>query len=93
MSEYLPYKLWLEMFINAQCYLLNRNINYHYIKNATKIEINFRNSYIGNSIHMNILYFLNDTVKKNELEIKYFPTHLMLKDFPQNPCKAIFFVF
>ena len=58
MSEYLPYNIWLMMFMDAQGCGINKNIVYQYNQSTMKMHINGRNSCTGNSRHINIRYFL-----------------------------------
>ena len=57
LSEHILYNLWIVMFINYQAYLLNKNIIYQHNKSTIKMDINGRNSCMGNYRHVNIRYF------------------------------------
>ena len=56
------------------------------------MEVNGRNLCTGNSRHVDIKYFwVKDRVDKNEVEIKYCPTTLMLADYYTKPLQRNFF--
>ena len=58
-------------------------------KSARKMEVNARNSCTGNSRHVNIKYFwAKDRVDKKEVEIKYYPTTLVLADYFTKPLQG-----
>jgi len=81
-SEYLPYDIWQVNVFGAQGYDIRNNYVYQDNENAMKMEVNGRNSCTGNSRHIDIKYFwVKDRVDKEEVEIKYCPTTLMLADY------------
>ena len=50
------------------------------------MEKNGRNSGTGNSRHIHIRYFfVKDRIDKEDMRVKYCPTHLMLADFFTKP--------
>jgi len=68
--------------MEAQGYSLKDNVIYQDNKSAILMEINGRNSYTGNSRHINMKYFwIKDRVNNKELRIDYLPTHIMLVDY------------
>ena len=57
------------------------------------MEINGSNSRTVNLRYVNIRYFfIKGRVERKELEMKYFPMHLILTGFSLKPCKALFLV-
>ena len=81
-SEYIPYNLWLTMFLAEQCYEMINNTVYQDNQSAMRMEKNGRNSCTGNSRHINVRYFfVKDPINNGELKIEYFPTLLMIADF------------
>ena len=48
-SYYVPYNIWYIMFMHHQGYLNNSNSYLQVNKRATRMEINGRNFFIGNS--------------------------------------------
>ena len=57
MAEYIPYNLWLLMFLEQQGYGIKNNVIYQDNQSAMLMEKNGRNSCTGNSRHINIRYF------------------------------------
>ena len=81
-SEYLPYNIWLPMFMKEQGYDIKTNLLAQDNQSAIKMEMNGRNSCTGNTRHINIRYFfVKDRVDKKEITIGYCPTECMLVDF------------
>ena len=81
-SEYLPYPIWQINFWKEQGYDVRNHYVYQDNESAIKMEKNGRNSCTGNSRHVDIKYFwVKDCVDKGMVEIKYFPTTLMLSDY------------
>ena len=85
-SEYIPYNIWIVMFLKEQGYEIKDNVIYQDNKSAMLMEQNGRNSCTGNSRHINIRYFfVKDRVDKKEMRIQYCPTGLMLADYYTKP--------
>ena len=81
-SEYLPYNIWMMMFLKEQGYEIKDNILYQDNKSAILLENNGRSSCTGNSRHIDIRYFwVKDRVDKGETKVEYLSTHLMLDDY------------
>ena len=81
-SDYLPYNLWMRMFMKEQGYDLSSNIIYQDNQSAMLMEQNGRNSCTGNSRHVDIRYFfVKDRINNKEVMVKYCPTYIMLADF------------
>ena len=86
MAEYLPYNLWLIMFLKEQGYEIANNVIFQDNKSAILMEKNGRNSCTGNSRHINVRYFwVKDRIDKGEVRVEYLPTHLMLADYYTKP--------
>ena len=60
-SEYIPFKIWLTNFFEAQGYKLEDKVLYQDNLSAIRMEKNGRNSCTGNSRHISIRYFLLKT--------------------------------
>ena len=81
-SDYLPYNLWMKMFLEEQGYSLKSNTLFQDNQSTIKMGTNGRTSCTGNSRHINVRYFfVVDRVKKKELQIRYCPTEMMIADF------------
>ena len=81
-SDYLPYNIWLLMFMKEQGYEIKSNFLAQDNQSAIKMEMNGRNSCTGNSRHVNIRYFfVKDRIDKKEITVGYCPTECMLADF------------
>ena len=55
--KYLPYNIWLLIFIDDQGYGIKHNVILQDNQSTTMIHINGRNSCTGNSSHINVRYF------------------------------------
>jgi hypothetical protein len=85
-SEYLPYNIWLMMFMGAQGYGIENNVVYQDNQSCIRMHINGRNSCTGNSRHINVRYFfVKDRINKGELKVEYCPTLLMIADYFTKP--------
>ena len=92
LSEYLPYNIWTQMFMEEQGYSLRTNVIYQDNQSAIRMGRNGRNSCTGNSRHINVRYFfVKDRVDKEECSIEYCPTKHMLADFFTKPLQGNLF--
>jgi len=92
LSDYLPFNIWLRMFIEEQGYFLTKNIVYQDNQSVIKMERNGRNSCTGNSRHVHIrFFFTKDRLNKKEFSIEYCPTEQMLGDFYTKPLQGKLF--
>jgi len=92
MSDYLPFNIWLRMFLEEQGHFLTKNIVYQDNQSAIKMERNGRNSCNGNSRHIDIRYFfVKDRIDKDEVSVEYCPTDIMLADFLTKPLQGLKF--
>mmetsp|Transcript_11447 Transcript_11447/g.16193 ORF Transcript_11447/g.16193 Transcript_11447/m.16193 type:complete len:114 (+) Transcript_11447:2190-2531(+) len=75
MSEYIPYTIWMTIFLEGQGLRLSKNIVYQDNESAIKMEKNGHTSCTGNAHHINIRYFfVKDRIDKGEFESHYCPT-------------------
>ena len=56
-SEYLPYNLWIMIFLHVRGYGILNNIVYQYNQSSIRMENNGSNSSTGHSRHIHISYF------------------------------------
>ena len=91
-SDYLPYTIWLRMFLECQGYYLTKNEVLQDNESAARMEKNGRMSCTGNSRHVDIRYFFTkDRVDKGEFTIQYCPTTQMLADYYTKPLQGSLF--
>ena len=91
-SEYLPYNLWLMLFMSEQGYKIKDNTLYQDNQSTILMLKNGRNSCTGNSRHIDIRYFfVKDRIDKEELKIEYCPSSIMLADFFTKPLQGQLF--
>ena len=92
-SEYIPYNLWLLMFMSMQGYTIKNNVLYQDNQSTILMLKNGRNSCTGNSRHIHIRYFfVKDRVDKKEVKIEYCPSLNMLADFFTKPLQGRLFL-
>ena len=92
LSEYLPYNIWMRIFLDAQGYGVKENVIYQDNQSAIKMERNVRNSCTGNSRHISIrFFFVKDRVDKGEVSIKYCPSMNMIADVYTKPLQGKLF--
>ena len=69
-SDYLPYNIWICIFLGAQGYDINRNILFQYNHSAIKMEKNGKKLCTGNSRHIDISYFFDkDSIESKNMSI------------------------
>ena len=91
-SDYLPYNIWLMMFMSAQGYEIVDNTLYQDNQSTILMLKNGRNSCTGNSRHIHIRYFfVKDRVDKGEVKVEYCPTLQMVADFFTKPPQGALF--
>ena len=92
-SEYIPYNLWLLMFMHMQGYTIKNNILYQDNQSTILMLKNGRNSCTGNSRHIHIrFFFVKDRIDKKEVKIEYCPSLSMLADFFTKPLQGQLFL-
>mmetsp|Transcript_7999 Transcript_7999/g.7584 ORF Transcript_7999/g.7584 Transcript_7999/m.7584 type:complete len:163 (-) Transcript_7999:223-711(-) len=81
-SEYIPYNIWLLLFMGEQVYAVKDNVLFQDNQSTILMLKNGRNSCTDNSRHMNIRYvFVKDRIDKREVRVEYCPTEIMLAHF------------
>ena len=91
-SDYLPYNIWMTLFLKEQGMILYKNVLYQDNQSAMKMLKNGRESCTGNSRHIDIRYFfVKDRVDKGEVEVIYCPTEEMLADYFTKPLQGALF--
>ena len=91
-SEYIPYNLWLVLFMSEPGYKIKDNVLYQDNRSTMLMLKNGRNSCTGNSRHINIRYFfVKDRIDKGELRVEYCPSSIMLADFFTKPLQGQLF--
>ena len=91
-SDYLPYNIWMRMFLEEQGYELKSNVLFQDNQSTIRMGTNGRTSCTGNSRHIDIRYFfVADRVKKKEMKIRYCPSEMMLADYFTKPLQGKLF--
>ena len=91
-SDYLPYTIWTKKFLEAQGYEISKNVFYQDNQSAIKIEKNGRASCGEKSRHIDIRYFfIKDVLKRENIDIEYCPTGIMIADFFTKPLQGNLF--
>ena len=64
-SDYIPYHIWMIIFLRYQGYEVKKKVLYQDNQSAIKMETNGQNSCTGNSRHIDIrFFFVHDRIKK-----------------------------
>ena len=88
-SEYVPFSIWMALFMEAQGYKLSKSVLFQDNESTIKMELNGRDSCTGRSRHIDIRhFFVNDRVKKRELIVEHCPTELMIADYFTKPLQG-----
>jgi hypothetical protein len=91
-SDYLPYPTWGKKFLEAQGYILRRNLFNQDNQSTMRFEKNGRKSCGPNSRHIDIRYFwIKDRLGLEGFEVVYCPTEQMLADFFTKPLQGNLF--
>ena len=91
-SDYLPYNIWLMMFMSAQGYEIVDNTLYQDNQSTILMLKYGRNSCTCNSRHIHIRYFfVKDRADKGEVTIEYCPSSQMVGDFFTKPLQGALF--
>ncbi len=81
--------LWTMLFMEAQGYVIDKNILYQDNKSAILLETNGKKSSSKRTRALNIRYFfLTDQVEKGNVQIEYCPTDDMVGDFHTKPLQG-----
>ena len=77
------------MFLETQGYEINKDILFQDNQSTINMAKNGKASCAGNSRHIHIKnFFVKDRVDKGKIEVKYFPTHLMIADHFTKPLQG-----
>ena len=91
-SEYIPYNIWLLLFMKEQGYTIKNNILYQDNQSTILMLKNGRNSCTGNYRHIDVRYFfVKDRINKKEIRVEYCPSRQMLGDFFTKPLQRELF--
>ena len=91
-SDYLPYNIWLIMFMSMKGYAVKNNVLYQDNQSTILMLKNGRNSCTGNSRHIHIRYFfVKDRIDKKEIKVEYCPSPIMLADYFTKPLQGALF--
>ena len=81
--------LWTKLFLEAQGWVIMKNIIYQDNKSAILLETNGRKSAGKRSRALNIRYFfITDQVEKENIMIEYCPTDIMVGDYMTKPLQG-----
>jgi hypothetical protein len=81
--------LWTKLFLEAQGYNISRNVIHQDNKSAILLAKNGKRSSSKRTRAINIRYFfVTDQIEKDNIEIKYCPTKLMIGDFFTKPLQG-----
>jgi hypothetical protein len=88
-SDYVPFAIWLALFMREQGYDIEKSILFQDNESAIKMERNGKDSTTGRSRHIDIRhFFVKDRVDKREIEIEHCPTELMIADYFTKPLQG-----
>ena len=69
-SDYLPYNIWIFLFMESQGYDIKQNILFQDSQSEIKMDKNSNKSCTGNSRHIYIrYYFSKDKIESNKISI------------------------
>ena len=91
-SEYLPYSIWVEYFMDEQDRKIKRHVLWQDNEGAEKMCKNGKKSCSSNSRHISIKYFwVVDRVQQGKIDVRHCPTTKMLADFFTKPLQGKLF--
>ena len=91
-SEYVPFNIWIVMFYEAQGYEKTKNVLFQDNESAINIEKHGQESCTGNYRHIHIWhFFVKYGVDKEEIEVQFCPTHLIIADYFKKPLQGKLF--
>jgi hypothetical protein len=86
--------LWTKLFLQAQGYNISRNVVHQDNKSAILLERNGKRSSSKRTRAINIRYFfITDQIEKDNIEIQYLPTKLMIGDYFTKPLQGKPFIY
>ncbi|KAG7352856.1 reverse transcriptase RNA-dependent DNA polymerase [Nitzschia inconspicua] len=81
--------LWTRHFLEAQGYIVEKNVVYQDNESAILLEKNGRHSSTKRTRHLNVRYFfVTDNVNQGRLSIEYCPTGDMIADYFTKPLQG-----
>ena len=81
-SDYLPYNIWVFLFMLSQGYDIKQKILFKDNQSAINMEKNGKKSCTGNSRHIYIRYFFSqENIESKKMSIAYCSTVHILADF------------
>ena len=91
-SDYLPWTIWLKMFLQAQGYVLNTCYYYQDNESAIRLIKNGRKSSRDKTRHIKIRYFfIADVIKRENLTVKACRSEHMVADYYTKPLQGKLF--
>ena len=91
-SEYLPYSIFCEYFLEAQGRKIKSHILWQDNEGAEKMAKHGRNSCSSRSRHISIKYFwVTDRVKQGGIDVRHCPTLKMLANYFTKPLQGKIF--
>ena len=88
-SDYLPYNIFICLFMGAQGYDIKQNILFQDSQSEINMTENGKKLSTGNSRHIDIHYlFSKYTVESNKISISYCSTEHMLEIFSKIPTRS-----
>ena len=91
-ADYLPNVVWLKKFLEHQGYTIQSNVLYQDNAIAIKLEKNGQRSSSRRNRHIDIKYFwVKDRLKRENIEVVYWPTDSMVAAFFTNPLQGAIF--
>ena len=84
--------LWTRYFLEAQGYLIGKNVVYQDNMSTMLLEKNGRASSGKKTKHINVRYFfVTDRIKSKEVSVEYCPTDEMVGDYFTKPLQGLKF--
>lgn len=91
-SDYIPYTIWVQLFLKEQGYTSSEHILHQDNESAIRLAKNGRSSAGKHSRHIDIRYFfIKDRIKTEGISIRHCPTEQMLADFFTKPLQGSLF--
>ena len=90
-SDYLAHTVWLSGFMKDQGYPISRKLFYQDNMSAIQIENNGSISSGKKSRHINIRFFIEDILKRENIEVKHCPIERMIANFFTKPLQGKLF--
>ena len=92
LDNMMPSILWTRYFLINQGYDVSQNVVYQDNKSSILLEKNGKASSSKRTKHINIRYFfVKDRIDKNEVQVEWCPTKIMVADFMTKPLQGALF--